>query len=117
MDLLAQTTTPKILRIALGKLPDNMLSAYDKALERVDSQGEYDRELAYRIFDRIAFMGRPLTVLELRHALAMEQDSTTLDPDNLCSEDLLESVCGGLVIIDQREWHREAIVRFVRKCK
>ncbi len=115
MDSLAQTTTPKILRDALGKLPNNMPSAYSKTLERVNNQGEYDKELAYRIFGWIAFTRHPLSMLELQHALAVELDTTALDPENLCSEDLLESVCGGLVIIDQNRWHTYPIVRFVRK--
>ncbi|SJL14209.1 uncharacterized protein ARMOST_17664 [Armillaria ostoyae] len=116
MDSLAQTTTPKILRVALGKLPDNMASAYDKTLERINSQGKYDRELAYCIFGWIAFTRCSLTVSELQHALAVEPDTTTLDPDNICSEDLLGSVCGGLVVImDQTGWYRNPIVRFVHK--
>ncbi|KAK0435957.1 hypothetical protein EV421DRAFT_1144381, partial [Armillaria borealis] len=113
MDLLAQITTLKILRVALRKLPDNMASAYDKTLERVNSQGKYDRELAYRIFGWIAFMRRPLTVLELRHALAVELGTMILDPDNLCSEDLLESVCGGLVISVDQIWPTGTFLRFV----
>ncbi len=115
MDTLAQTTTPKILQVALGKLPDNMASAYDKTLERVNSQSKHDKELAYHIFGWIAFAKQPLTVLELQHALAVEPGMTTLDPDNLCDEDLLESVCAGLVIINQTS--TKCIVRFVRKCK
>ncbi len=115
MDSLSQTTTPKILRVALEKLPDNVASAYDKTLERVNSQGKHDKELAYRIFGWIAFTRRPLSMLELQHALAVEPGTTALDPDNLCSEDLLGSVCGGLAITDQKGWHRYPIVRFVRK--
>ncbi|KAK0438148.1 ankyrin repeat-containing domain protein [Desarmillaria tabescens] len=117
MDSLAQSTTPKILRVALGKLPDNMAGAYDKTLERVNSQGEHDRDLAYRIFGWIAFAARPLTVLELRYALAVELGTTALDPDNLCNDDLLGSVCAGLVIMDQPNWifryYDISIVRFV----
>ncbi|PBK85057.1 hypothetical protein ARMGADRAFT_1048105 [Armillaria gallica] len=107
IDSLAQTTTPKLLRVALQKLPNNMPSAYDKTLERVNSQCEHDRELAYHIFSWIAFARRPLTVLELQHALAVEPDTMTLDPDNICSEDLLGSVCGGLVIITDKIGHCE----------
>ncbi len=118
MDSLAQTTTPKLLRVALEKLPDNMPSAYNKTLERVNSQGKHDKELAYDIFSWIAFTRRALTVLELRHALAVEPDTMSLDPDNLCSEDLLGSVCGGLVVITDQTggWPNDPIVRFVRKC-
>ncbi|KAK0216580.1 hypothetical protein EDD85DRAFT_436907 [Armillaria nabsnona] len=100
MDLLAQTTNRKLLRDALSKLPDNMASAYDKTLERVNSQGMHDKDLAYRVFGWVAFSGRPLTVLELRYALAVEPGMTTLDPDNLYDDDLLESVCAGLVVMD-----------------
>ncbi|KAK0438156.1 uncharacterized protein EV420DRAFT_1316688 [Desarmillaria tabescens] len=117
IDLLSQSTTSKILRVALRKLPDNMAGAYDKTLERVNSQGEHDRDLAYRIFGWIAFAARPLTVLELRYALAVELGTTTLDPDNLCNEDVLESICAGLVIMDQPNWifryYDISIVRFV----
>ncbi|KAK0432044.1 hypothetical protein EV421DRAFT_1911347 [Armillaria borealis] len=74
MDLLAQTTNPKILREVLGKLPETMTSAYDRTLARVDSQGVYDRDLAYRVYSWVAFAKRPLTVLELRHALAVEPE-------------------------------------------
>ncbi|SJL14339.1 uncharacterized protein ARMOST_17795 [Armillaria ostoyae] len=100
MDSLAQTTNRKILRDTLGGLPDNMANAYDKTLERVDSQGMHDRDLAYRIFGWVAFARRPLTVLELRHALAVEPGMTALDPDNLYDDDLLGSVCAGLVVMD-----------------
>ncbi|KAK0184075.1 hypothetical protein F5146DRAFT_1106156 [Armillaria mellea] len=115
MDSLAQTTTPKELQAALRKLPDNMASAYDKTLERINSQGEHDKKLAYRIFGWIAFTRRPLTILELQHALAVELDMTTLDPDNLCDEDILESVCAGLILVDSTKYHKDPIVRFVRK--
>ncbi len=97
------------------------MSAYSGILgSRINSQNKDDRVLAFRIFGWIALAKHPLTVLELQHALAVDLDSDTMafESNNLYSEDLLESVCGGLVvIIDQREWHREAIVRFVRKCK
>ncbi|PBK81185.1 hypothetical protein ARMGADRAFT_1146487 [Armillaria gallica] len=75
-----------------------MPSAYSKTLEGVNSQGKYDKELAYHIFGWIAFTRRSLSTLELQHALAVKPDTTALDPENLCSEDLLGSVCGGLVI-------------------
>ncbi|KAK0438882.1 uncharacterized protein EV420DRAFT_1279847 [Desarmillaria tabescens] len=97
MDSLAQTTNRKMLRDAINKLPDNMADAYDQTLERVDSQGIHDKALAYRIFGWIAFAKRPLTVLEMRYALAVEKDTAALDPDNLHDDDLLGNVCAGLV--------------------
>ena len=117
MDSLAGSArTQKTLEDALAKLPDNIMGAHTEILEsRINSQDDDDRVLAFRIFGWIAFARRPLTVLELQHALAVEPGTTALDPDNLCSEDFLGSVCGGLAITDQKGWHRYPIVRFVRK--
>ncbi|SJL10212.1 uncharacterized protein ARMOST_13596 [Armillaria ostoyae] len=117
MDSLAQSTNRKILRDALKELPDNMKNAYDETMERVNHQRKHKSALAIRIFGWIAFARCSLTVLELQHALAVELGTTTLNPDNLCSEDLLGSICGGLVIIDQTGWSEKPIVKFVHKCK
>ncbi len=116
MDLLAQTTNPKILREVLSKLSETMTSAYDKTLARVDSQGVYDRDLAYRIYSWVAFAKRPLTVLELRYALAVEPGTKALDPDNLFDGDFLGSVCAGLVITEPACGQEKGpTMRFVRK--
>ncbi|KAK0451232.1 uncharacterized protein EV420DRAFT_1621879 [Desarmillaria tabescens] len=114
MDLLAQTTNPKILREALVKLPETMTSAYDKTLARVDSQGMYDRDLAYRVYSWVAFATRPLTVLELRYALAVEPGTKALDPDNLFDDDFLGSVYAGLVITESAFGQEKGpVMRFV----
>ncbi|SJL14313.1 uncharacterized protein ARMOST_17769 [Armillaria ostoyae] len=113
MDSLAQSTNQKTLRDALKELPDNMKNAYDETMERINHQGKHKSALASRVFGWIAFARRPLIVLELQHALAVELGTTTLNPDNLCSKDLLGSVCAGLVVIDQMGRHREPIVKFV----
>ncbi len=121
MDSLAQTATRRKLKDALAKLPENIMGAYAEILEsRINSQNDDDRVLAFCIFGWIAFAKRPLTVLELQHALAVDLDSDMMafNPDNLYSEDVLGSVCGGLVItsgVDQGEWPRNPIVRFAHK--
>ncbi|PBK81206.1 hypothetical protein ARMGADRAFT_812790, partial [Armillaria gallica] len=112
IDSLAQSTNRKILQDALKELPDNMKNAYDETMERVKHQGKHKSVLASRIFGWIVFARYPLTMLELQHALAVELGTTTLNPDNLCSKDLLGSVCGGLVVIDQTRQDGD-IVRFV----
>ena len=43
---------------------------------------------------------RPLTVLELRHALAVRQGETNINENRLIFEDLLVQCCLGLVTID-----------------
>ncbi|SJL06979.1 uncharacterized protein ARMOST_10321 [Armillaria ostoyae] len=118
MDSLVQTATRRKLKDALAKLPENIMGAYDEILEsRINSQNNDDRVLAFHVFGWIAFAKHPLTVLELQHALSVDLDlnMTAFEPDNLYSEDLLGSVCAGLVItnsVDQGKWPRNPIVKF-----
>ncbi len=99
-----------------------MANAYNKTLERVDSQGVHNKDLAYSIFGWIAFARCPLTVLELQYALAVEPGMMALDPDNLYDDDIFGSVCAGLVVMDQtytefRHFQQGGpIMRFVHKC-
>ncbi|KAK0468650.1 hypothetical protein IW261DRAFT_1020132, partial [Armillaria novae-zelandiae] len=116
MDCLAETRNKKKLKDALAKLPENIMGAYAEILEsRINSQNNEDKDLALQIFGWIALAKRPLTVLELQHALAVDLNSVAFEPDSLYSEDLLGSVCGGLVIIsgaNQELWHRNPIMKF-----
>ncbi len=102
MDSLAGLArTQKTLKGALAKLPDNIMGVYAEILESwINSQDNDDRVFAFHIFGWIAFARHPFTMLELQHALSVDLDSDIMafEPDNLCSEDLLGSVCGGLVI-------------------
>ncbi|KAK0471828.1 hypothetical protein IW261DRAFT_1344096 [Armillaria novae-zelandiae] len=119
MDSLAETRNKKKLKDALAKLPENIMGAYDEILEsRINSQNNEDKNLALQIFGWIALAKWPLTVLELQHALAIDLDSEAFEPDSLYSEDLLGSVCGGLVIIsdaNQELWDRNPILKFACK--
>ncbi|PBK60949.1 hypothetical protein ARMSODRAFT_1089955 [Armillaria solidipes] len=102
VNLLAQTINPGTLREALGKLPTTIHDMYDKTLtERVDTQGEYKKKLAEDIFGWVAFARRPLTVLELQHALAVDLDRMAFHPDYLCDVNILGNVCAGLVVTDR----------------
>ncbi len=119
MASLAETKSRKIRRDALRKLPSNIWEAYDNALERVNCQSKDRKELAYRILGWIAFARRPLTVLELRYALAVESRMTTVDLDD---EEFLGDICAGLVVKDDAYsefedfWSSGAIMKFMRKC-
>ena len=49
----------------------------------------------------MSYAFRPLTVIEVQHALAVEPGNVNFDEDALPDEDVLVSVCAGLVTIDQ----------------
>ena len=101
MDSLSKKTNRKTLRAALDKLPKEIDQTYDEAMQRIQNQEEEEVDLAQQTLMWIVFARRPLTSLELRHALAVEIGQRSLDEDALVDEDILESVCAGLVTIDK----------------
>ncbi|KAK0502596.1 hypothetical protein EDD18DRAFT_697226 [Armillaria luteobubalina] len=102
MDSLAETATVQLFRDELKKLPKDLWGAYDKILKRIEDHDKRKEKLALRAFGWIAFVKRPLTVLELQYALAVKPGSTpALNLENLCAEDILISVCVGLVVKDE----------------
>jgi hypothetical protein len=97
---------------ALERLPTEIHGAYDIVMEQIKQQGESDEALAKNVLLWVAHARRPLSVAELQHALAVMPGMKQIDTDYVIDEDLLISVCAGLVIVDKKN-----IVRFVRKWK
>ncbi len=70
-------------------------------MERIDSQHIDQATLARKVLSWVFYASRPLTILEIQHALAVETGDTILDEDNLPEEGLLLSVCNGLVTYEK----------------
>jgi ankyrin repeat protein len=70
-------------------------------MERIDSQMPGFRLLGRKILSWITCAQRPLTTLELQHALAVKISDTELNKDNLREIEDVVSVCAGLVTIDE----------------
>lgn len=112
LDSLGDKTSPKAIKNALLKLPlgSNALGqAYDQALKRIDDQEPGFRQLANQILAWITHAQRPLTIVELQQALAIEEGEPQLDHENIIEVAELISVCVGLVKIDQES----GIIRLV----
>ncbi len=74
---------------------------YDEAMHRIYSQPTEDVALAKRVLSWVSCAKRPLKVLELQHALAVEPGAIEIDEEALTEEDLFVSVCAGLVTIEK----------------
>ncbi|KAJ7443981.1 ankyrin repeat-containing domain protein [Mycena latifolia] len=98
---LATKNTVKAVREALQHLPKDLNHTYEEAMTRIKNQNEDDRQLALQALTWVAYAKRPLSVAELREALAIELDATTLDVDNLLDIDIVLSICAGLIIVDE----------------
>lgn len=73
--------------------------AYDKAMQRVNDHVKDKRDMAVKVLSWVTRARRPLTTLELLHALAVELGETKFHIDNLPSLDDVISVCEGLVTV------------------
>lgn len=90
--------------MALARLPKELDETYKEAIQRIDGQNDDDALLGRRVLSWISFAERAMTASELRHALAvgdLEPEETILDEEALTEEDLLVTVCAGIVIIDK----------------
>jgi hypothetical protein len=96
--------SPKAIRTALEKLPKGSEAydqAYREAMERIEGQTADYEILAKQVLSWITCAMRPLTTLELQHALAVEVGESELDQENLPEIEDMVSVCAGLVTVDE----------------
>lgn len=105
MDSFQDKLTIRDVKSALRNLPqgsDAYDIAYHAAMERICAQGEGLSRMAKKILTWILCAHRPLSILELLHALAVEPGDTEIDEDNILETDQLLTVCAGLVTIDEQ---------------
>lgn len=104
LDSLVGKRSPKALRTALGKLAKGS-EAYDQvyreAMERIAGQVADHAILAKETLSWITRAQRPLTTLQLQHALAVEIGMVELDDTNISEIEHIVSVCAGLVTVDK----------------
>ena len=87
------------LRRALENLPKELDDTYDQAMNRIQCQKRSKTDLANKVLSWVIFARRPVTIEELRCALAVEPGDSDLDEEGLPDSGYLLSVCGGLVMI------------------
>ncbi|CAJ2510411.1 Uu.00g051140.m01.CDS01 [Anthostomella pinea] len=112
VESLTGKSSTKAVRNALSRLKrgsDVYHLAYSDAMERILGQVRDHSELAQLVLSWIACAKRPLTTVELQHALAVEIGEPELDQDNLPDTDDLVTVCCGLVTVDDES----GIIRLV----
>lgn len=86
---------------SLETIPEDLDGVYDEAMLRIEAQNRDDLQLAESILSWITYAYRPLKLIELCHALAVEPEEDTLDPENMPDILTLVDICAGLVTIDE----------------
>ncbi|UKZ77609.1 hypothetical protein TrVFT333_005333 [Trichoderma virens FT-333] len=100
--IMSQPTRGEIKEVLqkLGSGVEGLHDIYTQAMERIKSHTPAVRSLARRILTWITHAKRPLSIIEIQHALAVREHMTAFDPDYLSDAKDLKSVCAGLVTID-----------------
>ncbi|KAL2069357.1 hypothetical protein VTL71DRAFT_15695 [Oculimacula yallundae] len=114
VEILSKKADRKSVRRALEVLPTTIKATYDEAIDRIRRQDVDDKDLAEKALYWISNATRPLKLIELRCAIAvenMESDEDCLDEESFVEKDILIDVCAGLVTTDSDR--EESIVRLV----
>ncbi|KAK4209554.1 ankyrin repeat and SAM domain-containing protein 3 [Rhypophila decipiens] len=109
MDFISRKNNRRDIRRSLDNLPRQLSDVYEAAFERIAKQNTDDARLAERLLCWIIAAKRPLSRLEIQHALAVEPDDTDLVEEGIPDEEIILGACAGLVIIDAES----SIVRMV----
>jgi hypothetical protein len=109
MDSLRRKSNSAAVIRALESLPETIDDMYHDAWKRIEGQCEEDREIGKRVLCWVTFAFRPLSVIELQHAISIVPGMKRMDLQDLVFEECLTSFCAGLVVVDDE--HRMRIVR------
>ena len=103
IDMVLQETTTRRRRQKLSAIVDGLglEGAYGETLGRIKRQGGGRARLGMAALMWISYSERPLGVVELCHALAVEIGSPNLYADDVPSIGTLLSCCQGLVTVDK----------------
>ena len=86
-----------------------MNALYERTWERIEDQTDDEVSLARKVVIWLTHAYRPLKVTELQHAVAVPDEGDGFDEGDVTAEELIISVCCGLIMVDQQS----RIVRLV----
>ena len=87
------------IRQMLRQQPETLDKLYDEAFERIIFQINVQATLAKSVLHWLMDVKRPLKMIELQDALAVQFDDNYLDPEQRPEEAYILSACTGLVVV------------------
>ena len=85
----------------IEQFPTDIGLFYAITVERIRAQHQEHTALAILVLIWLLYVKRPLSVKELQHAMAMNMETQQVESAAIVHEDILFSVCCGLVTIDK----------------
>ncbi|OQE20243.1 hypothetical protein PENFLA_c017G09099 [Penicillium flavigenum] len=105
----AKSTRTALEELSNGSHTHAYDKAYDNAMTRIQGQTREQTDLATDTLSWLICARRPLTSLELQHALAIEEGESSLDEENVPEIEDILAVCAGLVTTE----NETGIIRLV----
>ncbi|KAJ3525468.1 hypothetical protein NM208_g11627 [Fusarium decemcellulare] len=105
LDSLIGKRSQRAIQDSLAQLPTGTEAygrAYEEAMERIERQVVDREDLAKQVLSWLTHAKRPLSVTELRHALAVKAGDRDLDQASLPYIEDMVSACVGLVEVDRK---------------
>lgn len=102
MDSVLEMTTPNGMTDIISmssQCQDAYREIYLKTTQRIDNQSSVYRSLAKMTLAWLVCVVRPITISELREALAIKINASCLDSDDFSSTESIVEACKGLVTI------------------
>nr|XP_001392596.2 hypothetical protein ANI_1_1952074 [Aspergillus niger CBS 513.88] len=101
LDSLRDQVSPKRMHRALTEMSNNSglrRLAYQETMKRIESQSPNLRNLAIHALSWIVCAKRPLSILELQHALAIQTGSHSIDTEDVADATLIISQLPGRMV-------------------
>ncbi len=100
IESLKNSTTVNELREAAKSFSSDIDNIYSSTWRRIEAQSEKNFLLAKQAIIWLTYAFRPLRIIELQHALAVQPNTTSFDDDDVATEETIVSVCCGLIVVD-----------------
>lgn len=96
----------------LHNFPTGIDALYYETVKRIMRISGDEANLALRVLVWIVYAKRPLSIAELRHAVAVCPDTYRFDPDRSVMDEYITAACCGLISIE----NENSEVRLIREC-
>lgn len=103
MDSLAELDTPGPIHSRLEQLSADKSETFRAVLGRIEKLKYSKRKIVSQVLSWLLCADRPITVDEVRHALAIDCTAGTFDDATVPPDHQLTSFCAGIVVIDQTQ--------------
>jgi len=116
IESLKNSTTVNELREAVKSFSSDIDNMYSSTWERIMAQSQKSVLLAKHAITWLTYAFRPLTIIELQHALAVQPNTATFDDDDVSTEETIILVYCGLIVIEGESQTVRLVREYISGC-